>query len=409
MPFDDDAEADNPGFRPPPHPDDRLWRHPSEMNADPDVPLDAPTPPLIPTSAATSSADRHRRPWGAYLVAGALGAVLAGGGVIALGVGETVVERPVTERVALAPTLAGTDDHDPLETLHRDVAPAVVGIEAEATGGPAGITGSGVIVRDDGIVITSAALAAVGTVSTLRLPDGSRAEAQVLAVDEATGLAVLDLEGEGHTPSVLAGGADMRPGDQLFVLTADGTSTSDATGTIGTTERYIGPSDTALDGVAITGQADASALGGPVVDERGAVVGIVTTVEEGEAWYAAPVEVAHKVADDVLTVGAVQHSWLGIEGADVPDDASAGSTATPSAGEAGTLVVSVVPDSPAARGGLAPGDVIVALDGELIARMPDLLVRLRSRSPGEQVEVTVTRADGSGGTLELTLAAPPTA
>ena len=422
MPFDDDAEADNQGFRPPPHPDDRLWRHPSEMGAHPIVPVGAPTPPLIPTSASAAAAAPRRRPWAAYLAAGALGAVVAGGGVVALGLGETVVERPVTERVALSPTVAGADDPDPLETLRQDVAPTVVGIDAApaAAGEPRATAGSGVIVRDDGIVITSAALAAVGGVSTVRLPDGSRADAHVLAVDQATGLAVLDLDGQGYMPSVLANAADLRPGAQMFVVTAAGDGAADSgtdeggpdgdatattgTGTVGRTERYVGPTDTALEGVAIAGQADAAALGGPVVNERGAVVGIVTTVEASEAWYVAPVEVAHKVADDVLAAGAVQHSWLGIEGTDVAGDGSTATTLEREGG--GTLVMSVVPDSPADRGGLTSGDVIVALDGEPIARMPDLLVVLRSRSPGDQIGVTVTRADGSEATLELTLTAP---
>jgi len=144
------------------------------------------------------------------------------------------------------------------------------------------------------------------------------------------------------------------------------------------------------------------------VNDQGVVVGIVTTVDAGVAWYLTPVEVAHKVADDVLTDGAVHHSWLGIEGTDVPGAGAAGSPDTTLATEGGgTQVVSVAPDSPAARGGLVPGDVIVALDDETITRMPDLLVLLRSRSPGDRVDVTVTRADGSRVTLVLTLTEPP--
>ena len=411
MPFDDDAEADNPGFCPPPHPDDRLWRHPSEMSAHPIVPIGASTPRLVDTPASPA----RRRPWGAYAVAGALGAVIAGGGVMMLGVGERVVERPVTERVALNPTLTGLEGADSLEGLRQRVAPAVVGIDVAGADGGTARAGSGVVVRDDGIVVTSAALAAAGTSPTVRLPDGRTASAQVLGADQATGLAVLDLAGDGYTPSVLAGAGHMATGEQTVVLSAgDAADAAPGTGSVASTERYLGPSGTALDGVEITGAADDGALGGPVVDDQGVVVGIVTTVAAGEAWYAAPVEVAHKVADDVLAGGTVDHSWLGIEGtdvADVPADESTGTagalgTTVPPAG-GGTQVVSVVPESPAARGGLAPGDVIVALDGEPVTRMPDLLVRLRSRSPGDRVDVTVTRSDGSQVTLVLTLTAPP--
>ncbi len=406
MPFDDDAEADNPGYRPPPHPDDRIWRHPSEMSDHPIVPLGAPSPPpLVDTSSATHRGSEGRRPWGAFVVAGAVGAVLAGGGVVALGIGERVVERPVTERVALSPTSSalGAADTDMLDGVRQRVEPAVVSVEAPAE------AGSGVVVRDDGIVITSAALVAAAAVPTVRLSDGRNVTAQLVGTDPATGLAVLDLAGSGYTPSVLAGAADMTVGETTFVLNAQAAEgSSSRAGVVGLTYRFVGPSGTALDGVAVDGDAGADdlTLGGPVVNQRGAVVGIVTTVEDGDAWYVAPVEVAHKVADDLLTDGAVHHCRLGIEGTDVGDaDASA---APPSAEGGGTRVASVEPDSPAALGGVEAGDVIVALDGQAIARMPDLLVALRSRSPGDRVDLTVVRADGSRITLVLTLDEAPT-
>jgi serine protease Do len=352
---------------------------------------------------------------------------MAAGGVIALGVGERVVERPVTERVALNPTLAGLDGPASLDGVRQRVAPAVVGVGSPddgttgdgstgdgstgdgSTGGA--IAGSGVVVRDDGIVITSAALVTTVGAAAVHLPDGSLTTAQVLATDQATGLAVLDLAGEGYTPSVLAGAADLMAGEQSYVMSATGSvdpTSGTGAGTVGPTERYVGPSGTALDGVEVRGDAGEGALGAPVVNDRGVVVGIVTTVDAGEAWYLAPVEVAHKVADDILADGTVHHSWLGIEGTDVPGAGAAGSpdTTLPTEG-GGTQVVSVAPDSPAGRGGLVPGDVIVALDGEPVTRMPDLLVLLRSRSPGDRVDVTVTRADGGRVTLVLTLTGPP--
>ncbi|HZA88473.1 MAG TPA: PDZ domain-containing protein, partial [Acidimicrobiales bacterium] len=83
--------------------------------------------------------------------------------------------------------------------------------------------------------------------------------------------------------------------------------------------------------------------------------------------------------------------------------ASTESTATTAmAAGQGVIVASVVPDGPADRGGLEEGDVIVELGGRPIAHMPDLVLALRSRSPGDRVDTTVVRAGGTT-TLEVTL------
>jgi serine protease Do len=170
---------------------------------------------------------------------------------------------------------------------------------------------------------------------------------------------------------------------------------------VGAYERVVGPGDGALDGLAVAGDAAPGDLGAPVVDARGVVAGVVTHVEEGAAWYVAPVEVVHKVVDDLLTTGEVRHARLGIEGTDATP--LAGSPTAPPEGDGGAVVASVVPDSPADHGGLEAGDVVVALDGEPVTRLPDLLVRLRARSPGDTVDVGVRRADGSRATLVITL------
>src|SRR5918994_547479 len=150
------------------------------------------------------------------------------------------------------------------------------------------------------------------------------------------------------------------------------------------------------------------------------------------ATYVAPVEVARNVSEDVLAHGHVRHSWLGIDGRDAdpdddPDDdpdadgdaidsLAAATSSTPSTtspastvsttttamtADQGVIVASVVPDGPADRGGLEEGDVIVELGGRPIAHMPDLVLALRSRSPGDRVETTVVRGGGTS-TLEVT-------
>jgi putative serine protease PepD len=392
VPFDDDAEADNPGYRPPPHPDDRLWRHPSEMRAHPIAPIDGSEPRPAPPQITTPRGDRRRaRPWGAVVAAGTAGAVLAGAGVAVLGIGERVVERPVTERVALDPTASALESAvGATEALRQRTAPTVVGVEAAGAH-----RGSGIVVRDDGIVVTSAAFVVAGAVPVVRLPNGRTPRVDVVGVDATTGLAVLDIAGRGYTPSILATGEDIGAGRSVSALGGGGSGgVTTADGVVGNAERYVGPQGTALDGVQIEGDADASALGGAVTDERGAVLGVTTAVAEGEAWYVVPVAVVDRVADELLAAGAARHCWLGIEGTEPGEDAPAPS---------GTYVASVVPDSPAALGGIQPGDVIVALDDEEVADMADLIVRLRAHSPGDRVEVTVERADEGRAALLIRL------
>jgi putative serine protease PepD len=393
VPFDDDAEADNPGFRPPPHPDDRLWRHPSEMRAHPIAPIDGEEPRPAPPQIATPRGDRrHGRPWGAVVAAGTAGAVLAGVGVTVLGVGERVIERPVTERVALDPTVSALEApvSGATEGVRQRTAPTMVGVEPAGGEG-----GSGIVVRDDGIVITSAAFVGAGAVPVVRLADGRRPRVELVGTDATTGLAVLDLAGSGYTPSVLATGDDLVAGESASALGGGGASGITTTdGVIGDAERYIGPQGKDLDGVEVEGDAETSALGGPVTDERGAVLGVITAVADGEAWYVVPVAVVDRVADELLTDGVARHCRLGIEGTDPGPDAPASS---------GTLVASVVPDSPAALGGIRAGDVIVALDDEEVADMADLIVRLRAHSPGDRVEVTVERDDESRAALLIRL------
>lgn len=367
------------------------------MRAHPIAPIDGSEPRPAPPQIATPRGDRPRaRPWGAVVAAGTAGAVLAGVGVAVLGVGERVVERPVTERVALDPTASALDSAvgGATEAVRQRTAPTVVGVEPAGSEG-----GSGIVVRDDGIVVTSAAFVVAGAVPVVRLPDGRTPRVDLVGTDATTGLAVLDLAGRGYTPSILATGEDIVAGLSVSALGGGGSAgVTTADGVVGDAERYVGPQGTALDGVEVDGDAEASALGGPVTDERGAVLGVTTAVAEGEAWYVVPVAVVDRVADELLTDGVTRHCWLGIEGTEPGEDAPAAS---------GTLVASVVPESPAALGGIQPGDVIVALDDEEVADMADLIVRLRAHSPGDRVEVTVARADEGRAALLIRLDAAP--
>jgi serine protease Do len=322
-------------------------------------------------------------------VAGTAGAVLAGAGVLAFGLGERTVDRPVVERVALDTVSSSPPTPDQAANgIRQHVAPAVVSVE----GG-----GSGIVVRDDGIVLTSASVVDRGGPLSVRLPDGSSIEAEVVGSDPTTGIAVLDLAGHGYETGLLASQAGLVQGQMSFTVSigSAGSATTVAA-LVGATRRYQTPSGTTLDAVVeTTGDAPEHAVGGPLVTAGGVVVGVVTGVDHGTASYVVPVEVARKVAEDLVAAGKVKPCWLGIEGRDAGDPEVAGG---------GVLIASVTPDSPAEQGGLRVGDVLVEIDGHLIGHMPDLMITLRSLSPGDEIAATVVR-DDNPTTLTVTLGA----
>jgi S1-C subfamily serine protease len=386
VPFDDDAEEDT-GYRPPPHPDDRIWRHPSEMRVYPIVPVGAPGAP-----ARTRLLLDRARPWATIAAAGAAGAVLAGVGVVWLGIGERVVERPVTERVALSPVVTPGLSNAAASRVRDLTAPGVVAIGTSTTAADDdSLHGSGIVVRDDGIVVTSAALVSAGDVQ-VRLPDGTVVTGKVLGTDPATGLGVLDLDGGGYTAIIGAEASDLVDGEVTYNVTARETGGNAVTGgTVGTPRRYVGPGGGALDGVEVAGPARPLALGSAVADPQGAVLGVATAADD-DGWYVMPIEVVDKVVADIVADGRVHAAWLGIENTDV---------------DGRTEVASVVPGGPAANGGLVAGDVVLAVDGRPITTMAELMLLLRSYSPGDQIDLKIAQGDGARTTLVITLAEAP--
>jgi S1-C subfamily serine protease len=393
VPFDDDAEEDT-GFRPPPHPDDRIWRHPSEMKVYPIVPVGAPGAPSRPRLLL-----ERARPWVSVVAAGAAGAVLAGVAVVWLGIGERVVERPVTERVALNPVVTPGLSDAAASRVRELTGPGVVAIGSPTATGPddGNLHGSGVVVRDDGIVVTSASLVSAGDVY-VRQPDGTVVTGEVLGVDPGSGLAVLDLEGFGYSSVVEADASDLVAREAAYNVTARSSGGNTVTGgRVGTPRRYVGPGGGALDGVEVSGPTRDLALGSALADPQGAVVG-VTTAADHDGWYVMPIEVVDKVVADILADGRVHTAVLGTENTDV-----AGPTGDIVAAE----VASVVADSPAANGGLVAGDIVLAIDGRPITSAADLMLVLRTYAPGDEIDLKIARADGSRTTLVIPLAEQP--
>lgn len=387
---DDDRIGDDEPTGPPLPPDDRLWRHPSELSwarlGDSPAPGNEPRQPRGP------------RPWGLALGAALTGAALALSAVAVVGRGDDDGQRAVdpVPTSAVLPAFAGRSDlADPADrgvpAIADDVARSVVRVDAIAGDGTALSSASGIVVRADGTVLTAAPVVAGAHRVVLVHPDGSTVPATVAGSDRLTGVAVVVAQHDprdGHEvtwlPAVLGSADGLAVGARVLTVG----STSATAGAVRALRGRAQLGDVVLHGlVELDGPVPDDASGGAVCDETGVVVGLATVV--GGVAYAVPADVAASTAEELLR-GGVRHAWLGIRGGD--------------ADGGGVLVDGV--DGPAGAAGLAAGDVIVAVDGEAVVTMSDLVLALRAREPGDAVRLTVVRAAGAV-TVEVTLGERP--
>jgi S1-C subfamily serine protease len=273
-------------------------------------------------------------------------------------------------------------------------------------------TGSGVVFRSDGHILTNAHVVAGATGIDVILADGRRLPGRVLGADDVTDIAVLKMDGGPFPVATLGTAANLKVGQTAITMgsplgLAGGPSVT--VGVVSGLHREVTPRGSSVrlvDMVQFDAPIAPGSSGGALLDDDGAVIGITTAVAVGDApgeglGFATPIDLARSVADQLITTGKAVHVWLGVEGSDL--DAK---TASDLGVEGGAMVGQVKPDSPAARAGLAPRDVVVAIDGKSVKSMGELIVALRTRRPGDSINVQFHR-DRQKTAVKVTLTERP--
>ena len=351
------SQRRDPDLGPPPHPLDRVWAHPSELGAA----APAVLTPRIPRRGARDAA-----------VGAVCGAMVTLAIVLAVG-GLGDEAPPGTAFVPTFPELRAT----PAAQLVATISASVVVVRATAAGDDR--TGTGIVVGNDRI-LTNASLVGNDDTVTITTFDGSVVTAELLGRDPETDLAVLKADGS-DAPSARMGSADdLAVGTWVLAVGASGShrrwanegivSGVDQVLADPTGRQLAGMLGTDIDGTAGVG-------GGPLLDESGAVVAILSRAVPG---YAVPIDAARTVADQLVAAGRAAHGWLG-----------AVTTDERARDDGGALVESVVPDGPAATAGLAAGDVIVAIGEQRITDAAGLSSAISRLRPGDPVALTVWR------------------
>ncbi|MFQ6024235.1 MAG: DegQ family serine endoprotease [Acidiferrobacterales bacterium] len=269
--------------------------------------------------------------------------------------------------------------------------------------------GSGFIIDPSGYIVTNNHVVQSADEITVILNDGTRYPAELKGRDPKTDLALLKIEAKDTLPYVSFGNSDnARVGDWVVAIgNPFGLGGTATTGIVSARGRDIqsGPFD---DFIQIDAPINRGNSGGPLFNTAGEVIAVNTAIFSPNGGnvgigFAIPASLAKSVIDELREHGKVERGWLGVKI----------QTVTKEIGESlglkepkGALVASVDPDSPAAKAGVRPGDVIIAYNGDEVERMKDLPRLVAETKIDKKVKMTVWR-DGKKHTLKVMIASTP--
>ena len=320
------------------------------------------------------------------------------------------VSLPARRREQLIPpgtplplqTSRQADIRDPSEAVvirvARQATPAVVAVAVR------GGSGSGVIIRQDGVILTNAHVVRNATDVDVGLADGRRVAGRVLGRDPTVDVAVVRIQAT-NLPAAPLADSDRLEVSQMAIAIGNpiGLERTVTTGVVSAVNRS--PRGFELGGLIQTDAAiNPGNSGGPLVDSQGRVIGINTVIIQGTTGlgFAIPINLARDIAEQVLTTGRVRRAVLGVFPDDlIPELAQQYNLPV----REGIIVRQVEPGSPAARAGLQVADIITHIEGQRVTTSGDLRRILRSRRPGDTVRLTVVRAPDRGRATTLTLTA----
>ena len=340
--------------------------------------------------------------------------------------------------------LDGTTSHNFVADAVSQVAPAVVRIDTERTVqrqpfdptlidpllrdllGEPGIgperergQGSGVVIDDQGLVLTNAHVVERVDAVSVTLADGDQHDGSVVGTDPVTDLALVRLDRGTRPEAAPLGDSDaLEVGDWAIALgTPYGLERTVTLGIVSSLHRNIsslGFSDKRLDLIQTDAAINPGNSGGPLVNGRGEVIGINTLVRSGPGaglGFAIPINLARHVSEQLLTSGEVVHPYLGVQLVPLTARIAREHNRDPNSlvelpERFGALVQSVLPDSPAERAGLRRGDLVIAAAETSVSDPQTLLKQVDQAEIGVPFSLRIMR-NGQEMSLSVNPAALP--
>ena len=264
--------------------------------------------------------------------------------------------------------------------------------------------GSGVVVAEDGLIVTNEHVIRDADEIIVRLWNRSEYPARVVGADPRTDVALLRIQPSGKLPvAVLGDSGRLKVGEwAIAVGNPFGLESTVTLGVISATGR----TDLGVESVEDFIQTDASInpgnSGGPLLNTRGEVVGINTAmVSAGQGiGFAIPINTVMAIEQELARNGSIRRGWLGVGIQPLTPELAESFGAK---GEKGILVSRVVPRSPAEKGGLRGGDIITSFLGKPVSGVKEFQKQVTDADPGTKVAIDILRG-GKRARVEVRVA-----
>lgn len=270
--------------------------------------------------------------------------------------------------------------------------------------------GSGSIISEEGYILTNNHVVGDADRIVVSLKDRREFEAELIGTDPLTDIAVIKVEAKGLTALPTGNSDSIRTGETVIAIgNPFGLSHTVTMGIVSAKGRSNVDIVDYEDFIQTDAAINPGNSGGPLIDLEGKIVGVNTAIYTRSGGYhgigfAVPINMARQVMRQLIEKGSVSRGWLGILLQDLSPDLV---KALKLKDTSGTIVAAVTEGSPAEKGGLKRGDVIVGLDGKSIKNADHLKNQVGMASPDEVVQVVVLR-DGREKRLKIKLGSRPT-
>lgn len=264
--------------------------------------------------------------------------------------------------------------------------------------------GSGVIVTADGLILTNNHVVAGADEVTVTTADARQLRAKIVGADRATDVAVLKVDAKDLVPAPLGNSDSLEVGDWVMAIGSPlGFSQTVTAGIISAMGRQVGVTNGGYEDFLQTDAAiNPGNSGGPLVNLKGEVVGINTAIASRSGGFsgigfAIPVNMARSVMDQIRDNGKVTRGRIGAAIQDLSEDLA---KSFGYSGREGALIDDVVPDSPAAKAGLKPGDIVTKYQGKPVRSSSQFRNAVAATAPNTQADLEIFR-DGKKQTLQV--------